>query len=631
MVVQIEVQHTTRKGDDGQSAFEIGVVKCSNERQDVQLVKERHVVVEDDDCNDTLATADTTRNSLSTSSVVNTHQSLLNITSDVEEEEEEEEEEESEEEARKRRQSCLFDDLNLEQTEMPPPRDRSLVASTHYDWETESYLAPTFAEHYDDATTVAEHHQRCCVIVPAGSSSVVTERPNGRLASWFDRSKASLSTVTETFVDNVMCTDASSNANCAVGSYLKTHYAMASTMEVQLEWDILHLLSCMDRPTSDEQEQVWSDPLMHLFATTDAERRSMDMENLAAAAANNFTGHKKDESSTTGEPQEDSHLRALRIHRLSKRKKMLQQQRRAAAWQVPRSASMDDSILFHKKVPSSSNVPSLLDSLFGSAQQATEVDERTTRLRKQQRRDFEDAIGKGLEPISSQSEDDSEEDGYDSDSDLFLLKHYSHRQHLLHTQRSNGSSDNSTTTKAPSLLPPPPSSPDALHSSLTNLVQDSLNYSWKLVWHREGSRPQKVEAWLERGTLLNDGATVVEPKIMWRSLDKNRFETPHSLRMLNACRILAVRDDDETTIDTSATATATATPATAPPSPPRPWMARSSHCFILRTVDHESYLMEAESEQQRNEICLRWKAVVARLATLAVLEDMVTLADEFFA
>lgn len=134
--------------------------------------------------------------------------------------------------------------------------------------------------------------------------------------------------------------------------------------------------------------------------------------------------------------------------------------------------------------------------------------------------------------------------------------------------------------------------------------------------------PLCVHFWVERGTMLNrcnQGPVVVEPKFMWRevyqpSLSKKRLlsessRKPIDVRVLNTCRIVEANSD----LDRS-----------------KYPMARSACSLFLKTCRDEVFLFEASSPEEREQIIRHWKLVVARLASLAVIEDMESMVQEFF-
>lgn len=127
-----------------------------------------------------------------------------------------------------------------------------------------------------------------------------------------------------------------------------------------------------------------------------------------------------------------------------------------------------------------------------------------------------------------------------------------------------------------------------------------------------------LNIWMERGTVITSTGVVLEPSIMWRDayqaeLAKHKLnastQTPWSMRLLNTCRISACPES----IDRS-----------------KYPFARPSRCLILRTCNDQEFLLEASTEEERNQVCERWKLVVARFASLAVIEDIDSIAREYF-
>jgi hypothetical protein len=129
-----------------------------------------------------------------------------------------------------------------------------------------------------------------------------------------------------------------------------------------------------------------------------------------------------------------------------------------------------------------------------------------------------------------------------------------------------------------------------------------------------------IQFWIERGTLLNQGSIVVEPKFMWRQVYQPSLNTkrtlsnssrkPMEVRVLNVSRIVEAPplDLDRTKYP----------------------MARTACSFFIKTCRDQVFLFEATCPQERAQVMDQWKLVVARLASLAVTEDMETMASEFF-
>lgn len=146
-----------------------------------------------------------------------------------------------------------------------------------------------------------------------------------------------------------------------------------------------------------------------------------------------------------------------------------------------------------------------------------------------------------------------------------------------------------------------------------------MHSTWTLTWHAQGNPPICVHFWVERGTLLNNGSTVVEPKFMWRQVYQPSLATsrtlaescskPMDVRVLNACRIVEAGNKLDRT---------------------KYPMARTACSFFLKTCREEEFLFEAPSPEVRDRTIKQWKLVVARLASLAVVENMEAMSSEFF-
>jgi hypothetical protein len=210
---------------------------------------------------------------------------------------------------------------------------------------------------------------------------------------------------------------------------------------------------------------------------------------------------------------------------------------------------------------------------------------------------LERAIGFGLDAILPTTE---EEDGYDSDIGDWL-------------NAAPSAPVSPSTTYERTVHPP------CDEQAAREMVSESLNLSWNLTWHAITGSDQQQQCcsfWLERGTLIHNNSVILEPCLMWRRAytEYNRsargaknisLTKPHSIRLLNLCRIIV-------TFDRSLCP-----------------MARPSRSFLIRTANGD-YIFEAASTEERDEIVCRWKLVVARFATLAVMEDMETISKEFF-
>jgi hypothetical protein len=150
-------------------------------------------------------------------------------------------------------------------------------------------------------------------------------------------------------------------------------------------------------------------------------------------------------------------------------------------------------------------------------------------------------------------------------------------------------------------------------SDLYITAQDSLNKTWSLLWMHK-NQPIQVQVWIERGVLLQGNAAMVEPCLMWRrsqSAFHSNFAAPlaGSIRLLQISRIVEL-------------------PAVLGES--RDCMCRRGASWVVHTIAGGAFTFSAASVAVRDEIVHQWKCTVARLATLAVLDDAPTILDEFF-
>ena len=104
---------------------------------------------------------------------------------------------------------------------------------------------------------------------------------------------------------------------------------------------------------------------------------------------------------------------------------------------------------------------------------------------------------------------------------------------------------------------------------------------------------------------------MIEPQFMWRPCSMTHdieIVMPYQMRLLNICRVLPVEEMDRSKYP----------------------LARTLHSCVVRMVSGDEFLFEASSEAERDFFVQRWKLVVARLATLAVVEDFISVQNEFF-
>ena len=408
---------------------------------------------------------------------------------------------------------------------------------------------------YQEVTSPAAHHQQhCCVPLPRTEMMTTTHD-----TSLLDR-------MTERFVETL----------CFKGEKeLKEQETLAwETTKRSVEYDILELLGCTSAPNEDEMEQVWawSQSILNCVMPVKA----------------------LDHISLPPRPRRQSmRERASRLHRLRTERAMQgssKQQQQQQLFQSP--SPSPTSVLLQNRVRSMDDRILQLSVLHPSGVSQLEDD-------------LEKQIGYGMEPISNCEEIEL---GYDSDPEEFSF--YENRLEppvkLL---------------VATPLLPPPP--PAVRRSTvqqecISTTVQDSLNQTWTLTWHQANKRPVCINAWIERGTLVQSNNRMLEPNLMWREvyqadLPKRKLnptsKKPFNVRLLNICRIL----EAPATLDRAAYPT-----------------VRPSCSFLIRTSDDTEYIFQAATAEQRNQVVRRWKLCVARFATLAVLEDMPAITAEFF-
>ncbi len=156
------------------------------------------------------------------------------------------------------------------------------------------------------------------------------------------------------------------------------------------------------------------------------------------------------------------------------------------------------------------------------------------------------------------------------------------------------------------------------------LFQQTLNLTWTLTWHpnpdnvKEFQIPPKpflINIWMERGTVIPHSGVVVEPQFMWRDAYQSHSkrlnatcQKPWAMRLLNTCRIAPCTRLDKTLYP----------------------LARKAQCLAVKTCHGQEFVLEAQSPGQMESICERWKMAVARFASLAVTEDIDSIAQEFF-
>jgi hypothetical protein len=228
-------------------------------------------------------------------------------------------------------------------------------------------------------------------------------------------------------------------------------------------------------------------------------------------------------------------------------------------------------------------------------------------------------------PVVASSHAAADEDGYDSDPG------FTHSNPILQPAISSMSimadarSSTSGFTHSNPILQPAISSlsimADARSSTsewispsnwldetlMRRTVDETMNSTWSLCWIRN-DKPIQVQIWIERGTLIQKNWIVLEPRLMWRPVGSAPCVPESSIRLLQVHRIQES--------------------GRAPTCAPR--MCRASTSFMVRTIQKETFWFQAATAMERDAIVHEWKVAIARLATLAVLDDTETLLKEFF-
>jgi len=134
------------------------------------------------------------------------------------------------------------------------------------------------------------------------------------------------------------------------------------------------------------------------------------------------------------------------------------------------------------------------------------------------------------------------------------------------------------------------------------------------MWHPtqtdKNRSPLCVRVWIESGVYLNDG-TFLLPKLTWSkaSQEHDRNKRPTTLEtvdLLDICRIRPTMNIDRRL---------------------HPF-ALTQKSFYVET-QHEAYVFQAQTIEERDRIVYGLKLVVARLASLLMLRD-IRAAEEFF-
>jgi hypothetical protein len=481
--------------------------------------------------------------------------------------------------------------------------------------DTCNFLFPDAANSHEPLNTSLDYHPpqyveeamsprstNCCSVSigPPGGPSTPTGMTSGS-----SQDLSLLDRMTESFVESLcfrpgdkkdVLVHAKKDAN-SFDQYFTSGISWEGTKQL-VEYDILELLGCSSPADEDEIEQVW--------AWNQTILNCVRPETLQGSA-NHIP------SPPRGPRRHSARERASRLHRIRTERAMVTGSVQQGPHKQPpthcrpslspsptsvvlqpRVRTMDDRVLqlasIRKDCLYFGNSP-------GQGHQSLEDD-------------IEKRIGFGIDPILNEEE---EELRYDSDpEDSFTLEN---RQRCRDSPVLLLSPMRSKPTKSAAVM--------LQEQDAGKTVQDCLNSTWTLTWHRgkDVNRQHAVciNAWIERGTLVQSSNLMLEPNLMWREayqgdLDGKRklnssSQKPFSVRLLNLCRILEAPANLDRSIYP---------------------LARISCSFLVRTSHDEEFLFEAASPQQRDEVLCRWKICVARFATLAVLEDMEAITHEFF-
>eukprot|EP00536_Pseudo-nitzschia_multiseries_P012323 jgi/Psemu1/31718/gm1.31718_g len=142
-------------------------------------------------------------------------------------------------------------------------------------------------------------------------------------------------------------------------------------------------------------------------------------------------------------------------------------------------------------------------------------------------------------------------------------------------------------------------------------VQQTLNSTWTLRWHPNAENRKKY--------------SIRHNKPIWMPTSPcccpNSTQKPWSMRLLNACRI--------TPYSSSSSSSSSSSNHGQIDRSKYP-MARQNASFLLKSCGGEEFLLEAGCPEDATIISERWKLVIARFACLAVTEDVAGIAKEFF-
>ncbi len=166
------------------------------------------------------------------------------------------------------------------------------------------------------------------------------------------------------------------------------------------------------------------------------------------------------------------------------------------------------------------------------------------------------------------------------------------------------------------------------------LVKNFTHRTLQLKWHRPGMPPQAIVAWIEHGSRLQDH--IVQPRLVWRSACQNpmlirslpsspRMASHKPLRGKNAVELTQQEFYSFQLLEVYRILNANASKKCLLEHP----LAKRDRCFVVTTSEEESYVFEATSRKERDELIYVLKLVVSRLASLIIVGDN-TVFHEFF-
>jgi len=146
------------------------------------------------------------------------------------------------------------------------------------------------------------------------------------------------------------------------------------------------------------------------------------------------------------------------------------------------------------------------------------------------------------------------------------------------------------------------------------IITQLMNTRMTLIWHptaatnsyKTPSSPLAVCAWIELGQQLRK--TIIQPKFMWRLSNQKEMSSInlHGIDLLDIARIFELNKVNRVLYP----------------------FARKQNSLSIETLEH-SYIFEASSESEKNQIVYAMKLIVARLGSKIIVNDS-SVFDEFF-